>query len=48
MEEEKITVLELSTNELVNVALGTNYAQAFVLNVDLDSINMNDVAPPIV
>jgi hypothetical protein len=38
----------LSTDELVDVALGTNYVQEFVLNVDLDSINMNDVAPPTV
>ena len=44
----KIIELELSIDELVGVAFGTNYAQAFVLNVDLDSINMDNVAPLIV
>ena len=39
MEGEEITELELRTNELVDVALGTNYAQDFDLNVDLDSID---------
>ena len=38
----------MSTNELVNVALGTNYAQDFDLNVDLDSTDVGNVAPPIV
>ena len=36
----------MSTDELVDVALGTNYAQDFVLNVDLDSVDVDDVAPP--
>ena len=31
---EKITELELSIDELVDVALGINYAQGIVLNVD--------------
>ena len=34
MEGEEITELELSTDELVDVALGINYAQGIVLNVD--------------
>ena len=37
-EREENTELELSTNELVDAALGTNYAQGFDLNVDLDSV----------
>ena len=36
----------MSTDELVDVALGINYAQGFDLNVDLHSINVDDVAPP--
>jgi hypothetical protein len=40
--------LELSTNELVDGRLGINYAQGFDLNVDLHSIDVDDVAPPIV
>ena len=36
----------MSIDELVDVALGTTYAQDFDLNVDLDSINVDDVAPP--
>ena len=32
----------------MDVALETNYAQEFVLNVDLDLINTNDVALPTV
>ena len=48
MEGEEITKLKLSTDELVDVALGINYAQGFDLNVDLHSADMNDVAPPIV
>ena len=35
----------LSTNELVDATLGTNYAQDFDLNVDVDSIYVDDVAP---
>ena len=37
---------ELSIDELVDVALGTNYAQDFDLNIDLHSIDVDDVAPP--
>ena len=44
---EEITWLKLSTNELVDIALGTNYAQDLDLKVDLDSIVVDDVAPPI-
>ena len=43
---EEIIELELSTVELVDVALGIDYAQGFYLNVDLHSIDVNDVAPP--
>ena len=43
MEGEEIIKLELSIDELVDVALGINYAQSFELNVDLHSI---DGAPP--
>ena len=32
----------------MDVALGTNYAQDFGLNVDLDLIDVNDVALPII
>jgi hypothetical protein len=46
MEREEITELELSTDELMDVALGVNHAQGFDLNVDLHSINVDDVAPP--
>ena len=45
MEGKKITELELSTNELVDVALKINYAQGFDLNVDLHSVDVDDVAP---
>ena len=39
----------MKIDELVDVALGTNFAQNFYLNVDhLDSINVDDVAPLIV
>jgi len=38
----------LNTYETVDVALGINYAQGFDLNVDLHSIDVDDVAPPIV
>ena len=48
MEGEEITELELSTNELVVVALGINYAQGFDFNVDLHLVDVDDVAPPIV
>ena len=45
---KETTELELSTNELVDATLGINYAQGFDLNVDLHSVNVDDVAPPIV
>ena len=48
MEGEEITELELYIDELVDVALGINYAQGFDLNVDHHSINVDDVAPPTV
>ena len=48
MEGEETIELELSTNDLVDVALGINYPQGFGLNVDLHSANVNDVAPPTV
>ena len=48
MEWEEITELELSIDELVDIALGTNFAQDFDLNVDLDLVDLDDVAPPIV
>ena len=48
MEGEKITELELSTNELVDDALEINYAQGFDLNVDMHSVHVDDIAPPTV
>jgi hypothetical protein len=45
MKGEEITELELSTNKLVDVALGFNYAQGFDLNVDMHSVDVDDVAP---
>jgi hypothetical protein len=38
----------LSIDELVDATLGINYAQGFDLNVDLHSIDVDDVAPPTV
>ena len=38
--------LELSIDELVDAALGINHAQGFDLNVDLHSVDVDDVAPP--
>ena len=46
MEGEEIIELELSIDELVDVALGLNHAQGFDLNVDLHPVDVNDVAPP--
>jgi hypothetical protein len=46
MEGQEITKLALSMDELVDVALGVNYAQGFDLNVNLHSIDVDDVAPP--
>jgi hypothetical protein len=48
MEREEITELELSTDELVDVAFGINYPQGFDLNVHMHSIDVDDVAPPTV
>ena len=48
MEEEKITKLELSSDELWMLLWELIMPQAFVLHVDVDSINIDDVAPPIV
>jgi hypothetical protein len=48
MKGEDITKLELSIDELVDVVLGINYVQGFDLNVDLHSIDADDVAPPTV
>ena len=45
MEGEDIIELELSTNELVDAALGINHAQGLDLNVDLHSVDVVDVAP---
>jgi hypothetical protein len=39
--------LELNTDELVDVALGINYAQGFDLYVDPHSMHVDDVASPI-
>ena len=36
----------MSTHELVDAALGINHAQGFDLNVDLHSVDVDDVAPP--
>jgi hypothetical protein len=43
---EEITELESSIDDLVDVALGTDYAQDFDLNVDLDLVDVDDIAPP--
>ena len=39
---------DLSIDELMDVALGTNYAQYFDLNIDLHLVDMDDVTPPLV
>ena len=36
----------MSIDELLDVALGTNSTQYFDLNVDIDSIDVDDVASP--
>jgi hypothetical protein len=46
MEGEEIIELELNTDELLDFALGINYAQGFDLNVDMHLVNVDDVAPP--
>jgi hypothetical protein len=48
MEGEENIELELSVDELVDVALGVNYAQGFDLDVHLHLVDVDDVAPPIV
>ena len=48
MEGEETTELELSTDELVDATLGINHAQGFDLHVDLHSVDVDDVAPPII
>jgi hypothetical protein len=48
IEGDEITELELSIDELVDAALGINHAQGFDLNVDLHSVDVDDVASPIV
>ena len=39
---------ELSNDELVDDASGTNHAEDLDLSIDLRSVNVDDVAPPIV
>ena len=46
MEGEENTELELSIDELVDAIVETNFAQDFDLNVDLDSVDVDNVAPP--
>ena len=48
MEGEENIELELSIDKLVDGPLGINYAQGFDLNVDMDLVDVNDVAPPTV
>jgi hypothetical protein len=48
MEGEEITELKLSIDELVDATLGINHAQGFDLHVDLHSVDVDDVAPPII
>ena len=48
MEGEEIIELQLSIDELVDVALGISYAQGFDHNVDLHLVDVDDVAPPVV
>ena len=48
MEGEENTELELSADELVDAALGINYAQGFNPNVDMHLVDVDDVAPPTV
>ena len=38
---------ELSIDELVDIALGINFAQGFDLDVDIHSIDVDDIFPPI-
>ena len=48
MEGEEIAELELSIDELVDVALGINHAQGIDLNVDFHLVDVDDVALPTV
>ena len=48
MEGKNIIELELSIDELVDAALGINHAQGFDLTVSLHSVDVDNVAPPIV
>jgi hypothetical protein len=48
MEWDENTELELSTDDLVDDALGINHAQGFDRNVDLHPLDVDDVAPPTV
>jgi hypothetical protein len=48
MEMKEIIELILNIDKLVDAALGIKHAQGFDLNVDLHSINVDDVAPPTV
>ena len=48
MQREEITELELNTDELVDATLGTTFAQDLDFNVNLDSKDVDDVAPPTV
>jgi hypothetical protein len=41
-------VLKLSIDELVDAALGINHAQGFDLNVDLHTVDVDHIAPPII
>jgi hypothetical protein len=45
MEGEENYELELSIGELVDTTLGINHAQGFDLNVDLHSLDVDDVTP---
>jgi hypothetical protein len=45
MEGEEILELELSVDELVDVASGTNSSHDFDLNVDLHLVDVDDIAP---
>jgi hypothetical protein len=46
MEGEDNTKLELSSDKLVDVALGINHAQGFDIYIDLHLVDVDDVAPP--
>ena len=46
MKVEEIIELELSIDELVDAALRINHVQGYDLNVDLHSVDVDDVALP--